>query len=159
MKKSKMILIVFLIILIIVPVSAFFIADANRDAGKYVKLEATQTVSTSGSVYGRWKYITEDTFNDESSVQDMYAVMQYRYKGTSSSTQIAAVCFTVPYPRKARGIRISRQSARGTAVFTFTWRTMKTSAVLSTFAVWGISPTAKYGRTKSAILWNRTSIP
>lgn len=81
MKKSKMILIVFLIILIIVPVSAFFIADANRDAGKYVKLEATQTVSTSGSVYGRWKYITEDTFNDESSAQNMYAVMQYRYKG------------------------------------------------------------------------------
>lgn len=80
MKKSKKILITVLLLLLLVPALVFFITDATRGAGKSVKLEATQSVSTSGSVYGKWKYITTDTVNDESSVQDMYAVMQYRYK-------------------------------------------------------------------------------
>lgn len=108
MEKSKKILIAVLIILILVPAIVFFITDATRGAGKYVKLEATQTVSTSGSVYGRWKYITTDTVNDESSVQSMYAVMQYRHRDVyinetgvyiapgESAPYTASFCFAEP---------------------------------------------------------------
>lgn len=109
MKKSKKILITVLLLLLLVPALVFFITDATRGAGKSVKLEATQSVSTSGSVYGKWKYITTDTVNDESSVQDMYAVMQYRYRGVyinetgvyiapgEAAPYTASYCFPEPF--------------------------------------------------------------
>ena len=79
MKKSKKILSIILAILIFVPTLSFFVMGATNAVGKTVTLAATQTGNTSGSVYGKWKYITNDTENAASSSQRMYAVMQYRH--------------------------------------------------------------------------------